>query len=56
MNRNASFNLRNSLATTLAHVTTHHKTLSFVLTDKAETMDRINSFIVRLSNPKNSTQ
>jgi hypothetical protein len=56
VNRSASFNLRDSLATTLAHVTTFHKTLSFDLEDKAEAMDRINSFIIRLSNPKNSTQ
>jgi hypothetical protein len=56
MNRSACFNLRDSLAATLTHVTTHHKTLSFVLAYKAETMDRINSFIVRLSSPKNPTQ
>jgi hypothetical protein len=56
VNRSASFNLRDSLAATLAHVTTFHKTLSFDLEDKAEAMDRINSFIIRLSNPKNSTQ
>jgi hypothetical protein len=54
--QSASFSLRDSLAATLALVTTHHRALRFVLADKAETMDKINSFIIRLSNPKNSTQ
>jgi hypothetical protein len=56
VNRSASFNLRDSLAATLAHVTTRHRASSFVLLDKSETMDRIKNFIIRLSNPKNSTQ
>jgi hypothetical protein len=56
VNRNVSFNLRDSLAATPAHVTTHQKTLSFVLEYKAKTMDGINSFIVRLRNLKNQTQ
>jgi hypothetical protein len=54
--KSASFNLRDSLAVTIVLVTTRHRTLRFILVDKAETMDKINSFNVRLSNPKNSTQ
>jgi hypothetical protein len=47
VNRSASFNLRDSLAATLAHVTTHNKTLSFVLAYKAEswTESTVLSFI-----------
>jgi hypothetical protein len=56
VSRSASFNLRVSLAVTPALVTTCHRTLSFILEDKAEAMDRINSFIIHLSNPKNPTQ
>jgi hypothetical protein len=56
VNRNASFNLRVNLAVTPALVTTCHRTLSLILEDKVEAMDRINRFIVRLKNPKNPTQ
>jgi hypothetical protein len=56
MNRSASFSLKVSLVVTLALVTTRHRALSFVLVYKAETMDRINSLIIRLSSPKNPTQ